>query len=141
MRRSLPILLLPIILAAGKREPKRDLILLKAIEQVESGGREDAVGDGGKAVGCLQIHPITVRDANRILGRREFTLKDRLKRSRSYAIFWTIMDHYSKGASRETMARRWNGGPRGEKKKATRSYWLKVKAMIRKLAKESSQKK
>ncbi|KKN71388.1 hypothetical protein LCGC14_0421100 [marine sediment metagenome] len=41
--------------------------LLDAICQVESGGRADAVGDGGAAVGAYQIHQIYVDDVNRIM--------------------------------------------------------------------------
>jgi len=41
--------------------------LLNAIEQVESGGDSNAVGDGGAAIGSFQIHKIYVDDVNRIL--------------------------------------------------------------------------
>jgi len=51
------------------------LILLIAIE---SGGDSKAIGDGGRAVGILQIHPIMIRECNRITGRKRWTLADRL---------------------------------------------------------------
>ena len=105
-----------------------DLVL--AIEQVESGGSPDAVGDGGLAVGVLQIHPIMVRDVNRILGREAYTLDDRRSRTRSYEMFWIYTQHYSADADRETIARRWQGGPRGDQKQATERYWQRVREAL-----------
>jgi hypothetical protein len=104
---------------------KVDLALRAAIEHVESGGDASAVGDEGRAVGCLQIHKILVDDANRILGRKEFSYADRSNRERSYKIYEVIVGQWS-DASRETIARRWNGGPSGEKKSQTKSYWARV---------------
>ena len=101
--------------------------LLSAIEWTESRGRSDAIGDGGRAVGILQVWPITVADANRIRGREEFTLADRLDPDRSRAIFWTITNHYSRGASDEVIARRWNAGPTGDRKACSVGYWNKVR--------------
>lgn len=114
---------------AGKADPYARV--LPAIEQVESGGRSDAVGDDGKAVGILQIHPVTVEDANRIARLRKlnvsFTLADRTDAVKSRAMFRIVSDHYSLGKGDEVVARRWNGGPKGETKEATQQYWSKVK--------------
>lgn len=41
-------------------------LLIPVLLQVESGGDVNAIGDSGKAVGCLQIHEIMVDDVNRI---------------------------------------------------------------------------
>lgn len=114
-------------LAAGRAD--RYQTLLPAIEQVESGGRADAVGDGGKAVGILQIHPIMVEDCNRIVGEKRFTLADRLDPAKSREMFRVYSDHYAKGDV-EKAARNWNGGPNGHKKSATLAYWSKVKAAM-----------
>ena len=100
--------------------------LLRAIERVESGGRSDAVGDHGLAVGILQIHPILVEDVNRISGRH-FTLDDRLSPERSEQMFWIWAGSRCRGATDEQIARRWNGGPRGDTKQSTKKYWEKVK--------------
>ena len=123
-----PLFLL--LLATADADEHRPHELVRAIEQVESGGDPDAVGDGGKAVGILQIHPITARDANRIEGHDKYSLEDREDVSKSREIFWTITDHYSEGESYETIARRWNGGPDGDEQEATRKYWEKVKAEL-----------
>jgi hypothetical protein len=104
--------------------------LLPAIEHVESSGRADAVGDGGKAVGILQIHPIMVADCNRIVGEDRWTLDDRKDAVKSRAMFRTYSDHYSAGKNDEHVARAWNGGPKGPQKTATEAYWKRVqKAM------------
>lgn len=104
--------------------------LINAIIEVESGGDDSAVGDGGQALGCLQIHKIMVDDVNRILGKDEFTYDDRLDREQSIRMFNIYTDHYSRGASDEVIARRWNGGPRGDRKQATVPYWRKVQKQL-----------
>ena len=114
-------------LSLGAGTTDRYARLLPAIEHVESSGRADAVGDGGKAVGILQIHPVMVADCNRIVGEDRWTLDDRKDAVKSRAMFRTYSDHYSKDASDEVIARRWNSGPRGDRKKATEGYWNKVR--------------
>lgn len=101
-------------------------IILPAIESVESGGKADAIGDGGKAVGILQIHTVMVDDCNRIVGYNRWSYSDRTSISASEAMFRTYSEHYSKSASLEVIARRWNGGPKGDTKPATLSYWRRV---------------
>jgi len=102
-------------------------LLLIAVIQVESGGDPNAVGDKGSAVGILQIRPCMVAECNRILGCNRFTLDDRKSISASKAMFRVYVGKWGKGKSLEVMARRWNGGPTGEKKSATKKYWIKVK--------------
>lgn len=100
--------------------------LWNAIVVVESGGNASAIGDGGKAVGVGQIHPVMVADVNRVLGFKAYTLDDRLDPQRSFEMFAVFTWHYSFGCSDEVRARRWNGGPRGERVAATARYWLRV---------------
>ena len=107
----------------------RDPQLVSAIIEVESGGDPRAVS--GDSVGILQIRPIMVDDVNRILGRRRYTLADRRDPRASIDMFWIYADHYSPGASRETIARRWNGGPTGDRKPHTADYWRKVLSHLR----------
>jgi hypothetical protein len=97
-----------------------------AIEQVESGGDATAIGDNGLAVGILQIHPTMVDDVNRILGEKEYTLDDRKDVARSREMFAVYSNHYTPCGDAEKVARRWNGGPRGDRKRATMKYWRKV---------------
>ena len=100
--------------------------LLPALIQVESGGDNSAIGDSGNAIGCLQIWPVMVEDVNRVSGQG-FTLNDRLSRHQSLKMARIYFRHYGKGWNIEQAARCWNGGPTGNKKKATLKYWEKVK--------------
>lgn len=108
---------------------ERDLSLLNAMIHVESQGNPAAQGTHGE-VGILQIKPQMVRDVNRILGENRFTLRDRYSPAKSVEIFWIYTDYYSPGARRETIARRWNGGPTGEKNRTTTRYWGKIRAAL-----------
>ncbi len=126
------VFIVVMLFGAAKADPYARV--LPAIVQVESGGDASAVGDGGRAVGILQIHPVTVEDANRIARLRKlgvtFSLQDRLDAEKSRHMFRIVSDHYSAGAGDEVVARRWNGGPKGEKKAATAAYWDKVRAKM-----------
>ena len=111
--------------------------LINAIIYVESRGNDSAIGDRGKAVGCLQIQPICVREVNRILRKHKsnvrYSLQDRYNRAKSIQMFNIIAEQYicceyvTFMEYAEIVSRRWNGGPRGDKKKATLRYWNKVK--------------
>ena len=122
--------------SAGRRDGSADepsiarSRLLAAIEQVESGGRADAVGDGGKAVGILQIHPCVVADCNAVAGYERFTLADRLDPEKSREMFAVYIGRWCPDGTDEQKARTWNGGPRGASKPATVGYWRRVKAAM-----------
>jgi len=85
---------------------------------IESGGKADAVGDRGLAVGILQIHPIMIREANRILGREAFTIADRLNPAKSRQVAKVFLayqvDRYKKKhgeyPSELRLACSWNSG-------------------------------
>jgi hypothetical protein len=100
--------------------------LIPALIAVESAGKSDAIGDGGKAVGCLQIWPIMVEDVNRIAGT-SYTLADRKDRQKSIQMARIYLSHYAAGMTTEQAARCWNGGPTGHRKPQTITYWNKVK--------------
>ena len=107
-----------------------------AVICVESRGNDSAVGDNGKAVGCLQIHPIMVREVNRLLAKYDipttYTLEDRYSREKSIEMFNIVSEEYyccedyTFTDYAEIVARRWNGGPKGDKKRSTIKYWDKV---------------
>jgi len=107
--------------------------LIDAIEQVESGGRENAVGDNGKALGCMQIWKCVwddVKDNEELNG---YEYKDVSQRKVAHIVFRLYMKRYAtkkrlgRTPTFEDMARIWNGGPSGWKKKSTLKYWKKVK--------------
>ena len=112
-------------------------ILLPALIFVESGGRADAVGDNGAAVGILQIQLICLEDVNRIWSTN-YAANDRYDRRKSAEIAILYLWHYGKAyeqktgepASLEVLAKIWNGGPFGYKKEATEKYWKKVERVL-----------
>ena len=113
-------------------------ILLPVLIQIESSNNPDAVGDGGDGVGLLQIHKCVVDDVNKFY-KTNYDYSDRKDPIKSksmfrlYARYWAV--HYEKStgqkATLEVIARIWNGGPDGWKKKATDTYWEKVKELLK----------
>ena len=105
--------------------------LLYALIDVESKGKTDIVGDNGKAVGCLQMWKIMVRQVNQDLksqgSNKRFTYNDRYDCEKSKEMFKIWVDCHHKDSSAEKIARNWNGGPKGFKQKKTIKYWNKVK--------------
>ena len=108
--------------------------LIEALIQVESRGQDSAIGDkhlvGNEAVGALQIRPIMVREVNRILkikkSDKRFKLSDRFSREKTIEMFLIWKDYHHPDGGFETIARNWNGGPRGYKSPRTEKYWAKV---------------
>lgn len=111
-----------------------------AVIQVESRGNDNAYCRKEDAVGCLQIRPIMVREVNRILKLNDiqmrYTLNDRWSRVRSLEMFEIMAEEVEccDGLTRlefyEIVARKWNGGHRGHKKRSTKKYWKKVKEKL-----------
>jgi len=105
--------------------------LVDALIMVESSGNPNAYCKKEKAVGCLQIRPIMLREVNRILRKQKstkrFSLEDRWNCGLSKEMFYIWRNWHHKDSSDEVIARCWNGGPRGWKKKSTQHYWAKVK--------------
>lgn len=98
----------------------------RALHIVETGGRRGAIlGDGGKALGPLQIHRAYHADA-RIGG--DYSRCAELDYSRR--VVSAYLQRYAPKAwaagDVETLARIHNGGPRGDKKQATVNYGKKV---------------
>lgn len=114
----------------GVIEVKEDS-LIEAIIHVESRGDTLAHNLKEDAVGCLQIRPIMVRECNRLIGTNDFTLEDRWSRARSIEMFNVIRWH-TKNPTNEILARNWNGGWNGYKKRSTLKYWNKIKKQYEK---------
>jgi hypothetical protein len=101
--------------------------------------KEYSIGDKGRAYGCLQIHPICVRDVNERYNTKYVhidLLDGDIQMSKDICmLFLTHYGvHYSKKfnktASMEVLARMWNGGPRGYQKSSTLKYWKEVQSLI-----------
>ncbi len=111
-----------------------------AVIQVESRGNDNAYCPKEDAVGCLQIRPIMVREVNRILKmngiQMRYALSDRWSRVRSLEMFEIMAEEVEccEDLTRlefyEIVARKWNGGHRGHKKRSTKKYWEKVKEKL-----------
>ena len=112
--------------------------LIEALEQVESNGDVLAIGDYGKAYGCLQIWNIVIQDVNRI-SKSNFKHKDAFNRDKAFKIAEIYLNYWGKVYERKTgkkvtnevYARLFNGGPSGYKKKSTIKYWKKVKEKLK----------
>ena len=103
--------------------------LIDAIIHVESRGDSMAYNAKEDAVGVLQIRPIMMREVNRLLGYNKYTLDDRWSKSKSIEMFNVIKQHTT-NPTNEILARNWNGGWNGYKKKSTLKYWQKVKTQL-----------
>ena len=103
--------------------------LITALIAVESSGNDLAIGDNGRAVGPLQIHRGVVLDVNRFTGSH-YRWEAMTNRVQARAVCEAYLKAYGKGCTTEQLARRWNGGPTGDRKSATEAYWAKVKKQL-----------
>lgn len=115
---------------AGSRDAEL-LRTWKAICWKESRGDPRAVNRSENAVGIGQIRPIYVRDANRIAGREQFTLADRLDPLQSFAMFRTVVLHYAPKGGAWEWSRIHNGGAKGAKNSSTFGYARDVLRIMR----------
>jgi soluble lytic murein transglycosylase-like protein len=99
-------------------------LLLSALIQIESNGNDQAKGRHGE-LGALQIKPIMVRDVNRIMGTH-YVHAQVTNRATATFIANAYLSHYGKHLSDESLARLWQGGPKGAKKSSTRAYARRV---------------
>lgn len=74
--------------------------IINAFMSVESGFNDSAIGTKND-VGCLQITPVFVADANRIAGEERFTLDDRYDREKSIEMFVVVHSYYNPGFNLE----------------------------------------
>jgi hypothetical protein len=124
-------LALPVQAAAGPSKA-----LLDAIWAVESGrGTNPRNGDGGKAVGPLQIHVGVVRDVNRVYGTsyrhadaRDLTAAREI--CRLYLAHYATPARIGRAVTDRDRARIWNGGPDGWRQSCTAEYWSRIRRVM-----------
>lgn len=116
-------------------------VLYSSIVWVESKGDANAKSKDG-SIGIIQIKPVMVKEVNRICKikgiDKRFTLADRRNPNKSEEMFWIYQEFYNPEIDKdslskedmEIMARKWNGGPEGHRKKSTRKYWKKVSKRV-----------
>ena len=98
--------------------------LWEATCRVESNFNPYAVGDKHMkqySYGIVQIRKSRLDDYFRQTGIR-YDVKDMFDPVKSKEVFM----FYCTGTDMETLARNWNGGPKGMQKKATIKYWNKI---------------
>jgi hypothetical protein len=124
------ILLLSSLLAIAPPAGTDTRAILDAIRVVETGGERDpdnAIGDGGDALGAYQIHrsywiDATEKDpALRALGYESVT-----DRAIAERVVLAYLTRYAPNWNLETVARIHNGGPKGHLRNGTKGYAAKV---------------
>jgi soluble lytic murein transglycosylase-like protein len=103
--------------------------LLDAIAKVESNDNPVAVGDGGRAAGKYQIHRSYWADGTRILGVN-WKYEDATDPYKARQVVRAYLSHYGRGKSLTDLARIHNGGPQGDRNKATLAYARKVTSVL-----------
>lgn len=109
--------------------------LFKALRQAETGGMPNeglgAIGDDGRSIGPYQISQAYWQDARMPYGTWMDCLYNKEYSEQVMRRYWL---RYCSSAFNdgnwEVLSRIHNGGPKGHKKKATLSYWKKVKAYM-----------
>lgn len=87
-------------------------LLIKQIIKVESANNHPnyQIGDGGKAIGPMQIHKIMVDECNRLQDSINYTYKDRWDLNKSINIFNIYQDYWNPEHDLELALSLWNGG-------------------------------
>jgi hypothetical protein len=112
--------------AVPARSGQLDPRFLRALHLVEASGRTGPIlGDGGRALGPLQIHRDYWLDAG-VPGR----YSDVARLDYAERVVAAYLQRYAPRALArgdwQTLARVHNGGPAGARNPATRAYWKRV---------------
>ena len=102
--------------------------VIKAISQVESNGKSNAVSSCGRYVGYLQISKILVRQCNIIAGYQKYNYNDRFSIEKSVNMFIEYQEHFNPEGNMEKAIRLWNSGDLKcmQRKAKTERYYQKV---------------
>lgn len=120
-------------LAGGHRMQQLITGILPAIEQVESSGRQELIGDNGLAYGPLQVRHEPCEDLRERFGievnpadcNGNYALSEYVVRL--YLGYWGIQHELRTGkvATAKDLCRTWNGGPDQGPYKKTDAYWAR----------------
>lgn len=103
----------------------------RVLSDVESGGDDQAVGDGGRSLGRYQIGRLYWQDAGSPGVYNDVT--DPAFAESVMLAYWRRWCPSALAAlDYETLARVHNGGPRGSSKQSTLPYWRKVQERLQK---------
>lgn len=113
---------------------KHKELMIEAIIYHESRFRTYAYKEDENAAGVLQIRPIMVREANKIVGYEKYTLDDRWDREKSIELFWDVQNYHNPKMILEDVCHYWNSGQAGRKNwKATEMYRQDVSLIYNRL--------
>lgn len=120
-------------LAGGHRMQMLITEILPAIQQVESSGRQELIGDNGLAFGPLQVRHEPCEDLAQFFGvvvkpqdcNGNYALSEYVVRL--YLGYWGVQYEMQTGrpATAEVLCRTWNGGPDQGPRNRTDIYWAK----------------
>lgn len=79
-------------------------MVIAVLIRVESGGDARAVGDDGRAIGIVQMHRTSVREANRIFGERRWTYADRYDPAKSVEMCRITLERHWRRGVRDPVA-------------------------------------
>jgi hypothetical protein len=110
--------------------------LVPKLIKIESGGNTKAIGDSGRAKGCLQIWSCIILEVNSIY-KTNYKHNDAFDKEKSKKICYLYLKHWSKVkkvSDEKSLAFLWNGGPNfkkasSKKKQNLNNYWRKVSAL------------
>ncbi len=104
--------------------------LIDAIGIVESNNNDNAVGDGGLAIGRYQIHKAYWQDGCRFLGVK-WPYEEAKNEIKARQVVRAYFLHYGCGKTLEQNARIHNGGPKGHLKPQTEIYRQKIEKVMK----------
>jgi hypothetical protein len=73
-----------------------NLLTLACLIFISLESPRDSAAVNGDCVGSLQQRPVIVQEANRILGREEFTLADRSNETRAVCMWYIVTWHHAR---------------------------------------------
>ena len=118
------------------------LLILMVLLTIESSNRPNPpAGDGGRAVGVLQIWPIMVDECNRIAGEKRWTYVDRHSKVQSVQMCAVYMNHqvkryrakYGRDPDAHALCESWQSG--SIFRRADKRYQLKVWQTLQRIGK------
>jgi hypothetical protein len=113
-----------------------DSEFIRKIGEIESLNTDNAIGDGGRAIGRYGIHDICVKGSG-LQDLLNYNHKDMADSVKAEHVFWAVMGinchtyamRHGKYPRYEDLARMWNGGPAGYKMNATLKYLEKFREL------------
>jgi hypothetical protein len=101
-------------------------ILLESIIVVECGRDSTKINYLEDAVGILQIRPVMVREANRIVGFDKYSLQDRTNTRKSIQLWYDVQDYWNPEYEFVKACKLWNAGDTASLSLDALQYTIKV---------------